>query len=61
MLPATLIGLFNGQVYRTSTVLQTFYLLLPDIALVGTHTRCTNLVAYFLGYGAFKSVWDRIK
>ena len=61
MLPATLCGLFNMHTNDTSVSVETFYRLLVDIALVGTHVKCTNPVAYFLSHGYFKSERDRIK
>ena len=61
MLPAALCELFNRQVNHTSTFLQTFYHLPPDIALAGIHTPCTYPVAFFFGRSSFKNAQGKIK
>ena len=53
--------LFNWRKNDTSDFLRTFYHLLQEVALVGTHIRCTDPVIFFLGHGSFKSTGDQIK
>ena len=59
--PTTLCDLFRLQKNDTSSFLRTFYLLLLGVALVGTHTKCADLVAFFLEHGYFNRVRDGIK
>ena len=60
-LPTTLCNLFRMHTNATSGFLRTFYCLLPEMALVVTHAKCTDPVAFFLEHGSFKSAHDRIK
>ena len=60
-LPTTLCDLFCLRTNDTSGLLRPFYRLLPDLALVGTHIKCTDPVAFFLKHGSFNSARDIIK
>ena len=60
-LPATLCDLFRLRTNRTSGFLKTFFCLLPEIALVGTHIKCSDPVAFFLEHGSLKIARDTIK
>jgi len=60
-LPATLCDLFRLTKNTTSSFLRTFYRLLPGVAFAGTHTKCTDPMAFFLEHGSFNTARDGIK
>ena len=60
-LPTMLYDLFRPHTNDTLGFLQTFYCLVPEVTLVGTHIKCMDLVAFFPKDGSFNNARDRIK
>ena len=61
ILTASLSELFSLPRNKASPFLQTFYHLLPDVSLAGTHTKFADPIAYFLTHGSFNNARNRIK
>ena len=60
-LPPSLTRLFNPTSNPQSTFLKTFYCLLGQVALPGTHSQCSNPFDFFLKLGSLKSARDRLR
>ena len=54
-------ALFSTVTNPTSHFLRTFYQVLGDVALAGTHVDCADPVDFFLSKGSFNSARDRLK
>ena len=54
-------ALFSTITNPSSHFLRTFYQVLGDVALAGTHVDCADPVEFFLSKGSFNSARDRLK